>query len=53
VLYDLDHEARATADRLGIVLHRAATVGDHPAFIEMLATLVRREWTQARGSENS
>jgi protoporphyrin/coproporphyrin ferrochelatase len=42
VLYDLDQEARATAERAGVRYLRAATVGDHPAFIEMLASLVRR-----------
>ena len=43
VLYDLDDEARATAERVRVRYLRAATVGDHPAFIEMLAALVRRE----------
>jgi ferrochelatase len=37
VLYDLDIEARQTAEQHGMRLHRAGTVGDHPAFIEMLA----------------
>jgi ferrochelatase len=41
VLYDLDIEARGLAGELGIQFHRAATVGDHPAFIGMLADLVR------------
>jgi ferrochelatase len=41
VLYDLDVEARATANDCGIRLSRAGTVGDHPAFIEMLAEMVR------------
>ncbi|HLW47228.1 MAG TPA: ferrochelatase [bacterium] len=40
VLYDLDTEARRTAADLGIAYHRAGTVMDHPAFIEMLAALV-------------
>ncbi len=39
VLYDLDHEARATADRYGLNFIRAGTVGTHPAFIDMLADL--------------
>lgn len=43
VLYDLDVEARATADALGIRLARAGTVNDHPAFIRMLAALVAAE----------
>jgi ferrochelatase len=41
VLYDLDVEARATAAACGVGFRRAATVGDHPAFIGMLAGLVR------------
>jgi ferrochelatase len=40
VLYDLDVEAVETARERGLTLHRAATVGDHPAFIEGLADLV-------------
>ena len=40
VLYDLDVEAVETARALGLSLHRAATVGDHPAFIAGLADLV-------------
>ncbi len=41
VLYDLDIEARRLADTLGLRLHRAAAVNDHPAFAAMLAELVR------------
>ena len=40
VLYDLDILARSTADEAGIAFYRAATAGDHPKFLEMLATLV-------------
>ena len=43
VLYDLDVEARRIAAAQGIGFHRALTVGDHPAFISMLADLVREE----------
>lgn len=42
VLYDLDLEARRVAERLGLGFARAKTVGDHPAFIGMLAELVGR-----------
>ncbi|MBI2206926.1 MAG: ferrochelatase [Candidatus Rokubacteria bacterium] len=42
VLFDLDVQARETATAAGITLHRAATVGDHPAFIEALADTVTR-----------
>ncbi len=41
VLYDLDIEARGVAETRGVGFHRAAAVNDHPAFIEMLADLVR------------
>lgn len=41
VLYDLDVEAKFIADAAGVRLHRAATVGDHPSFIAMIADLVR------------
>jgi ferrochelatase len=42
VLYDLDIEACRIARECGLTLHRAAAANDHPAFIEMLADLVRR-----------
>jgi ferrochelatase len=42
VLYDLDVEAKAVAGSCGIGFHRAAAANDHPAFVEMLADLVRR-----------
>jgi ferrochelatase len=40
VRYDLDIEAAATADRLGVRLRRAATVGTGPLFVQMVAELV-------------
>lgn len=40
VLYDLDIVARTTAEKLGMHMLRANTVGDHAAFIGMLADLV-------------
>jgi len=43
VLYDLDVEARALAAAAGLTLHRAEAVNDHPAFVAMLADLVRIE----------
>jgi len=42
VLYDLDVEARALAQELGLGFHRAPAANDHPAFIAMLADLVGR-----------
>jgi len=40
VLYDLDTEAVATAERLGLKLDRAATVGIDPRFVAMIVELV-------------
>lgn len=36
VLYDLDTNARATAEAVGLKYLRASTIGSHPAFVEML-----------------
>jgi protoporphyrin/coproporphyrin ferrochelatase len=41
VLYDLDIAAVQTAREIGIRIERAPTVGDHPLFIEMMASIVR------------
>lgn len=41
VLYDLDHEARAAADELGLAMVRAGTVGTHPAFVAMIRELIQ------------
>ena len=41
VLYDLDVEARATAEAAAVRLARAGTANDHPAFVRMLAEVVR------------
>jgi ferrochelatase len=41
VLYDLDTEARLLCEELGMTLVRAATVGNHPAFVSMIAELAR------------
>jgi len=43
VLYDLDTEARAVCDELGVKMVRAGTVGTHPAMIEMIAEMVELE----------
>jgi ferrochelatase len=43
VLYDLDTEARAVCDELGVRMVRAGTVGTHPAMIRMIAELIERE----------
>ncbi|MGA3188178.1 MAG: ferrochelatase [Bryobacteraceae bacterium] len=43
VLYDLDTEARAVCEELGVKMVRAGTVGTHPAIIRMIAELVETE----------
>ncbi len=43
VLYDLDTEARAVCDELGVRMVRAGTVGTHPAIIRMIAELIEGE----------
>jgi len=40
VVYDLDTEAAATAERVGLAYARAATVGTDPRFVESLRELV-------------
>jgi ferrochelatase len=40
VLYDLDTEANAVASELGLNMVRAATVGSHPRFIQMIRQLI-------------
>jgi ferrochelatase len=46
VLYDLDTEARAVCDELGVKMVRAGTAGTHPAMIEMIAEMVTLEHDQ-------
>ena len=43
VLYDLDTEARAVCEELGVNMARAGTVGTHPAIIRMIAELIETE----------
>jgi ferrochelatase len=40
VLYDLDTEAKALCDGLGIRMHRIPTVGTHPRFVRMIRELI-------------
>jgi ferrochelatase len=46
VQYDLDVEARETAERLGLAYARAGTAGTHPAFVAGLADLIRERVTE-------
>ena len=41
VLYDLDTEAAAARRELGLPMVRARAVNDHPAFLDMMADVVR------------
>ncbi|MDX6696590.1 MAG: protoporphyrin/coproporphyrin ferrochelatase [Blastocatellia bacterium] len=45
VLYDLDTEARSLCDRLDLKMTRAATVGAHPLFIQMIRELMLERLT--------
>jgi ferrochelatase len=40
IRYDLDTEAKALCDRLGVRMHRSATAGVHPRFIRMIRELI-------------
>jgi ferrochelatase len=42
VMYDLDTEARAVCEEMGVRMVRAGTVGTHPAIIRMIAELIER-----------
>jgi ferrochelatase len=43
VLYDLDTEARAVCEELGVKMARAGTVETHPAMIRMIGELIELE----------
>jgi protoporphyrin/coproporphyrin ferrochelatase len=40
VIWDLDNEAKATAEELGLAFARAATAGTHPAFVASIRELL-------------
>ncbi len=40
VVYDLDTEAAATAERIGLIMRRAGTAGVHPAFVSAVRDLL-------------
>ncbi|MGH9359834.1 MAG: ferrochelatase, partial [Terriglobia bacterium] len=48
VLYDLDTEAKALCDELGIRMVRAATVGSHPDFVAMIRELILERVEEGR-----
>jgi protoporphyrin/coproporphyrin ferrochelatase len=50
VLYDLDREAAAVCEEIGLPMVRAESANADPAFLDMLADVVRRTWDRyARG----
>ncbi|MGN6576369.1 MAG: ferrochelatase [Nocardioides sp.] len=51
VIYDLDTEAAATAEKLGIAFARAATAGGDPRFVAMVRDLVVERAAVERGLE--
>ncbi|MEI2775414.1 MAG: ferrochelatase [Tetrasphaera sp.] len=53
VRYDLDTEARAQAEALGIRLERAPTLGIDPRFVSALADLAFARAAEARGESSS
>ena len=44
ILYDLDTEAAELCRALDLPMQRAVAANDHPAFLDLLAGLVREEW---------
>jgi ferrochelatase len=49
VIYDLDTEAKATADRLGLRFDRVDTPDEHPDFVGMIADLFAERAAAERG----
>jgi protoporphyrin/coproporphyrin ferrochelatase len=51
VVFDLDTEAAATAEECGLAFARAASAGDHPAFVDGLVDLMLERAAAARGEQ--
>jgi ferrochelatase len=51
VIYDLDTEARTTAEKLGVPFARAATAGVDPRFVAMVRDLLLERAAVERGEE--
>ncbi|HEX6515114.1 MAG TPA: ferrochelatase [Nocardioidaceae bacterium] len=51
VVYDLDTEARATADKLGVEFARAATAGLDPRFVAMVRDMLLERAAAERGED--
>jgi ferrochelatase len=48
ILYDLDYQAAATCQEVGMAMVRAATVGDAPAFLDAMADRVLQTFDRFR-----
>ena len=51
VIYDLDTEARETADELGLAMRRAATPGTDPRFVTVVRDLLTERAAVERGAD--
>ncbi|KQY59438.1 ferrochelatase [Aeromicrobium sp. Root495] len=51
VVYDLDTEAKETAERLGLWFRRVATPGTHPEFVAMVRDLLLERSSAVRGDD--
>ncbi|MGA8257704.1 MAG: ferrochelatase [Nocardioides sp.] len=51
VIYDLDTEALATAERFGLAARRSATAGDDPRFVAVVRDLLLERSAVERGAE--
>ena len=49
VVWDLDTQARETADEIGLSMVRAATVGTDPRFVDMIVALALERAASERG----
>lgn len=47
ILFDLDTEARAICEKLGVNFIRAATVGTHPSYVEMIRELILERMSES------
>ena len=53
VIYDLDTEATATAEKVGVEFARAATAGLDPRFVAMVRDLLLERAAVERGDERA
>lgn len=51
VVWDLDTQARETADEIGLAMVRAATVGTDPRFVDMIVGLALERAASERGEQ--